>query len=1071
MMHKSSVLAVVLLVAQSALAAVTLPFHEPFPLTYTEGERLGGTTSGVIWEAGNSTGVGSATNTIAAALCYSGLTNSSASRGILLLGTPNSNRDRGVIFNPAQVMDAANPRLYVSFLLNVQSAPSTPRRLAYFRNSTSAGNNNAAVFLNAANQLQIAKSATAPEAPATSALGTVTNLVVMRYRWVSAASGDDEVALWLNPGSLGVDEDSVPSPTISTTNGTDVADLKAFFISQRMEASGTLYVDEVRIATNWAAVTPPSGPVAPPSEPYIIETLMTPDGLVLRGTNGTPDGTYQVLRSTDVAAAQYEWVSIATNTFEFNGSFDCTNPISPAEVQMFYRLLAGGSLPPPPVAPSITTQPTNQTVTVGQNAVFSIVADGTAPLHYQWYFNTNTPLAANSDTLTVTNVQETNAGTYSVVITNIAGMVTSSNATLTVNPVPIAPSITTQPTNLTVAAGSPATFTVVADGTAPLRYQWFFNTNAVLLNEKNSSLTFASTHATNEGAYSVRVTNVAGSVTSAVATLTVLSPPFITTQPQNQAVTVSNNATFWVTAVGTAPLGYQWYFNTNTALTEETNTLLTILNADTNDAGGYSVVVSNSYGSTTSVVALLTVNPPVTNNAIYNLYGFGQATTGGGIIAEGSPGWVKVTNALDFAWAISNKSGTIKVIEIMNNLDLGYNEVGAAVRAFSIFREHTTPLLHPRLIESGVSKIDIQQKNGLTIFSANGAAIRHATFNIKDSANVIVRNLKFDEMWEWDESGKGDYDRNDWDFITLGDGGGTVSNVWIDHCTFTKSYDGNCDIKGGAHNITFSWNNYAGDDGATNPNSYVWQQINSLESNKTAYAMYNFLRTRGFSTTNIVTILQGHQKTHLIGATADDAYAITFHHQLYMNCWDRLPRLRGGNVHNYNIYVDDIEALAARRLRDAIAATMSAADQNTLNNTYNFKPFLNGTISTEGGAILVEKSAYIDCLWPLRNNQTDTNNPAYTGKIMALDSIYHFNNTSGPPTHYRGDSTNAPGDTLFGPVQASVIPFSWNGFTTLPYSYTMDDPSQLQAIVANPNTGAGAGVLTWARTNWLKTSY
>ena len=82
--------------------------------------------------------------------------------------------------------------------------------------------------------------------------------------------------------------------------------------------------------------------------------------------------------------------------------------------------------------------------------------------------------------------------------------------------------------------------------------------------------------------------------------------------------------------------------------------------------------------------------------------------------------------------------------------------------------------------------MDIKSKSGLTIFSASGATIRHANFNIKDTSNIIIRNLKFAEMWEWDEATKGDYDSNDWDFITIGNGGGTVFNVWIDHCTFTK---------------------------------------------------------------------------------------------------------------------------------------------------------------------------------------------------------------------------------------------------------------------------------------------
>ena len=337
---------------------------------------------------------------------------------------------------------------------------------------------------------------------------------------------------------------------------------------------------------------------------------------------------------------------------------------------------------------------------------------------------------------------------------------------------------------------------------------------------------------------------------------------------------------------------------------------------------------------------------------------------------------------------------------------------------------------------------------------------------------MILRNLKFDENFEWDENTKGQYDRNDWDFVTVGNGG-AVNNLWVDHCTFTKSYDGILDTKAGCSNITISWCRYIGDDGATNTNSWLWQQINYLEQSKSSYPMYNFLRTRGFSTTNIVTIMQAHDKTHLAGQNDLDSnnatITMTFHH-LWLGVWDRcVPRLRAGNVHDYNLYVDDTLVLAAKRLRDSIAATMSTADQNTLNNTYDFDPPVNGTISTENGAILVEKSVYIDCLWPLRNNQTDVSNPAYTGKIQALDSIYQMDSTT-----VRGNSTD-PGSPM-GPFQAPTIPFSWNTNAgtpngRLPYTYTTDDPAQLQAIVTSPTAGAGAGVLTWDKTNWLMTTY
>ena len=540
--------------------------------------------------------------------------------------------------------------------------------------------------------------------------------------------------------------------------------------------------------------------------------------------------------------------------------------------------------------------------------------------------------------------------------------------------------------------------------------------------------------------------------------------------------------TFTVAAVGVAPLTYRWFFNTNTLVGGNSATLA-VLNAQTNQAGTYSVIITNNYGAVTSTFASLTVSAPITNNARFNLVGFGEGTTGGGVISETDAAYRKVYTDLEFATAArdANKTaGSVKVIEIMNDLDLGYNEINPAVKALDStpFSQPAAPKLHPVLLTAGVSTVQISPKSGLTIFSANGSTIRHASWSIKNTANVIIRNLKFDELWEWDEESGGDYDKNNWDSIVLGVGGGTVNYVWIDHCTFTKSYDGTIDTKGGAGHITYSWNKYMGDDGATNPNSFVWQQINALEANKSAYPMYSFLRTRGFSPTDIVTIIQGPGKTHAIGELSlhpDNVNScVTFHHQWYINCWDRLPRLAGGTVHNFNIYVDDRLGLAARRLRDGIAATMSSADQTTLNNTYNFKPHLNGSISTENGAMLIERSVYKDCLWPLRNNQTDPSNPVYTGKIKALDTIYSFLESNGSTTYVRGNSTD-PGNPL-GPFQAPIIPFSWNTNAStpngvLPYSYAMDDPSDLQTIVTSPTEGAGSGVLNWHKTNWLKTSY
>jgi invasion protein IalB len=135
---------------------------------------------------------------------------------------------------------------------------------------------------------------------------------------------------------------------------------------------------------------------------------------------------------------------------------------------------------PAPVAPSITTQPTSQTVTAGQTATFSVTATGTAPLSYQWQKNgTAISGATSSGYTTPSTTISDNGAQFTVVVSNSAGTVTSNAATLTVNPAPVAPSIATQPTSQTVTAGQTATFSVTATGTAPLSYQWQKNGTAI----------------------------------------------------------------------------------------------------------------------------------------------------------------------------------------------------------------------------------------------------------------------------------------------------------------------------------------------------------------------------------------------------------------------------------------------------------------------------------------------------------------------------------------------------------------------------------------------------------------
>ncbi len=169
-------------------------------------------------------------------------------------------------------------------------------------------------------------------------------------------------------------------------------------------------------------------------------------------------------------------------------------------------------------APSVIIPPQSQTIATGSNATFTVTASGSAPLGYQWRFNGTNLSGANASVFNLNNVQFTNAGNYSVLVTNTVDNVTSSIAILTVSNFP--PVILAQPQSQTVNVGGSTMFTVNAGGSLPLNYQWLFKgTNSIGAN--TNVFTLNNAQSTNAGNYSVVITNIGGSITSAVAVLMV----------------------------------------------------------------------------------------------------------------------------------------------------------------------------------------------------------------------------------------------------------------------------------------------------------------------------------------------------------------------------------------------------------------------------------------------------------------------------------------------------------------------------------------------------------------------
>lgn len=234
---------------------------------------------------------------------------------------------------------------------------------------------------------------------------------------------------------------------------------------------------------------------------------------------GTPPITYQwVINGTDIpGATNATWFiqSVSTNDAGVY-SARLTNP------QGFLPSTNATLTVLPPSLPIIAYPPADMTVYSGQTAQWWVWADGSPPFAYQWFKNgTNLP-GATSATLTITNVQMNDAGSYSLQVTNTEGSVLTSNALLTVLP-STAPIITRQPCSLNVAAGAAPVLSIQANGEPTLQYQWLRNgTN--LPGATHSSLSFSNITAADAGVYSVRVANFLGATQSQGALVRVLAP-------------------------------------------------------------------------------------------------------------------------------------------------------------------------------------------------------------------------------------------------------------------------------------------------------------------------------------------------------------------------------------------------------------------------------------------------------------------------------------------------------------------------------------------------------------------
>jgi alpha-tubulin suppressor-like RCC1 family protein len=373
------------------------------------------------------------------------------------------------------------------------------------------------------------------------------------------------------------------------------------------------------------------------------------------------------------------------------------------------------------IAAPVITRPPQDTATHTAAANFTLTATATGPgtLRYQWQKN-GADLATSARIADVTSASLTmlapvaaDAGQYAIKVRNAGGETTSAAATVTVT-APPPPSIVTHPQSKAVSAlASSFTLSVSATGAGALSYQWQKDgvdlvSSSHYSGVNNATLYVYSPEVSDEGKYTVKVSNVGGETVSnpATVTITLPPPPTITTHPANltNIEGQSTSLALSVSATGQGTLNFQWqkddidiepdaHYSVTKLYSIDTISRLTINAYTTADSGRYRARVTNKGGSARSNEATVTITlpgapvistPPANRTALAGDYSVTFSVGAGGIGLRYQ--WQK--NGVDLA-ASSHYSGVNS--SVLSIYSLQTDDAGSyAVRVWNAGGERTS---------------------------------------------------------------------------------------------------------------------------------------------------------------------------------------------------------------------------------------------------------------------------------------------------------------------------------------------------------------------------------------------
>ncbi len=498
---------------------------------------------------------------------------------------------------------------------------------------------------------------------------------------------------------------------------------------------------------------------------------------------------------------------------------------------------------------------------------------------------------------------------------------------------------------------------------------------------------------------------------------------------------------------------------------------------------------------------------------------------------EGDSEYAVVTNELEFFEAIeAAQNDEVEVIEIRSDLYFGWNELSEEVLdnygngIIEPYKDSLllggAPISNPSMIESGVSTITLDDIDGLTIFSTTGCTLRHAEIKLNSEINdLVIRNLKFTEVWDWDDRRNSGYGntgqlgttkRTGWSYIKING----AHNVWIDHCNFGVAYDGNVDIENGSSGISITWCNVGDTDYSVGSMLHktatyleeLYQQ-NKEDENVGTFQMYTIMRDNGMTMEDIMKYMGHHKKCHLGGGGDSDSWwfdkqteklldtpdktrtnaneylRMTFAYNNWTNIGSRVPLIRGGVGHLFNCYTDNTELKIAKTQMDNLKNEAGQSIRTQIGAINGQTHFLfRGMNARNGASIAADTCVYYNVDEPIIGTEHDAKE--YLSSEKSKDYAYRFGynhslivnskviNTRGEVQV--GSSWDNNGDNILANGYAwtdksTINNWSWGQEgETLSYEY---QTFPLEDVETNVKTYGGANTMNLTAEEWLKVEY